>query len=49
MKDQQQMDEDRMIMILTVLSLLGQEISPEEVQRVYEEAQRKYQIYLAKN
>lgn len=43
------MDQKQMILILTVLSLLGHEVSPEQVQTAYQEAERKYESYLATN
>ncbi len=38
-------DREKMILILTVLSLLGRRTSPEEVQRAYQTAQQEYQDY----
>ena len=40
------LDQERMILILTVLSLLGHNPSPDQVQTAYEDSYRKYWKYL---
>jgi hypothetical protein len=36
------MDQEHMKLMLTILSLLGQNVSPEQVQRAFQEAERKW-------
>jgi hypothetical protein len=43
------MDEDQMVLVMTILLLLGRRPKPEEVQAAYQDAKFEYRDYIERN